>query len=474
MSQAIPLVMFLLLSFIASAVSITLKPEPTHTLQTIDGWGTSLCWWANVIGKYPEPSRTQLLDLVFDVNKGIGLNIVRYNIGGSNPKNPDKSLRPGAMIPSFLSENGTYDWSVDEGQRYILLEARKRGVKFFEAFSNSPPYFMTISGSPTGSVNGTDNLKPEYYDAFADYLAEVVKHYLEKYGIIFQSVEPLNEPISTWWKYGISQEGCHFDRSTQNIILIKLNNALIKKDLKKYGISVSGSDENSIDDAVITMKNYSEQCLSSITKVNTHSYNGDQRRMLSELAKSQGKKLWMSEFGTGSFGYKDIRSALKLSNQILLDVKQMLSTAWVYWQAIETADIKNQWGFIQAPYITPGPYQIGKQFYGMGQYSKFIKQNYKIVSDERNDTLISISNDGMELVIVWTNDSNKTLIAELNLSSFIKSSGAVIKMWRTSDTENLTPLSDIIIPASKTSVQVSLVPLSITTFIITSNGLQFM
>ena len=51
--------------------------------QTFEGWGTSLCWFANVAGAYPDPLRNYLADLLFDPARGLGLQIARYNIGGS-------------------------------------------------------------------------------------------------------------------------------------------------------------------------------------------------------------------------------------------------------------------------------------------------------------------------------------------------------------------------------------------------------
>lgn len=44
---------------------------------------------------------------------------------------------------SFWGPNGEVDWEVDAGQRWVLLAARERGACIFEAFSNSPPYWMT-------------------------------------------------------------------------------------------------------------------------------------------------------------------------------------------------------------------------------------------------------------------------------------------------------------------------------------------
>ena len=104
-------------------------------------------------------------------------------------------------------------------------------MNVIEAFANSAPYWMTISGNVSGSANGGNNLKPDYYDDFADYLTEVVKHFRDNWGITFDSVTPLNEPISTWWKQGNDQEGMHFDRADQNTILSQVQASLNAKGL---------------------------------------------------------------------------------------------------------------------------------------------------------------------------------------------------------------------------------------------------
>ena len=61
-----------------------------------------------------------------------------------------------------------------------------------------------------GAVDGSNNLRDDQYDAFADYLTEVVKHYRDEWGITFRTLNPLNEPSSDWWKKGNMQEGSHF------------------------------------------------------------------------------------------------------------------------------------------------------------------------------------------------------------------------------------------------------------------------
>ena len=75
-------------------------------------------------------------------------------------------MRPGGAVPSFLKPDWkTYDWSVDAGQRWTLLAAKERGATVFEAFSNSPPCFMTKSGYASGNWDANDdNLPSKNYE----------------------------------------------------------------------------------------------------------------------------------------------------------------------------------------------------------------------------------------------------------------------------------------------------------------------
>ena len=89
-------------------------------------------------------------------------------------------------MPGFEPSPGVWDWTADANQRWVLQAAIKKGANQLEAFSNSPPWWMTSSGSVTGNARGADNIKPESYDAFADYLTEVTKHFRDVWGITFR------------------------------------------------------------------------------------------------------------------------------------------------------------------------------------------------------------------------------------------------------------------------------------------------
>jgi hypothetical protein len=60
-----------------------------------------------------DSQQERVADLLFDAEAGLGLQIVRYNIGGSNTTlNATNSMRPFAAVPSMLLANGTYNWTL--------------------------------------------------------------------------------------------------------------------------------------------------------------------------------------------------------------------------------------------------------------------------------------------------------------------------------------------------------------------------
>lgn len=65
-----------------------------------EGWGTSFCWWPNRIGYLDELSE-QAAKLFFDPKEGLGLNIIRYNIGGGDDPTHHHITRTDSMVPGY-------------------------------------------------------------------------------------------------------------------------------------------------------------------------------------------------------------------------------------------------------------------------------------------------------------------------------------------------------------------------------------
>lgn len=135
-------------------VKVSVRPYAVAS-RPFEGWGVSLCWWANVCGKWEESRVDSLVDWLTSP-EGLNFRIFRYNIGGGeDPLNRHctphhmaggKGLR--AEMEGFKdSTSGQWRWERDSAQRRIMLKIRqKRPDAIFEAFSNSAPYYMTVSG----------------------------------------------------------------------------------------------------------------------------------------------------------------------------------------------------------------------------------------------------------------------------------------------------------------------------------------
>lgn len=395
--------------------------QPEEGYDDFEGWGTSLAWWGHILGQWEDEEKfNEVMDLVFDVDKGLGLNIVRYNIGGGeNPNIEENTLRPGGDVPGFQPEEGVWDFEADAGQRNVMIAAFDRGATIAEAFSNSPPYWMTVSGSVTGAEDGGNNLKDEYYDAFADYLTEVVKLYRETYDITFRTLTPLNEPISNWWIKGNIQEGAHFSIDAQMRILKKVAQSLEEKGLTDT--TVSASDENSIDETVRVLKNYDEETLNAITQINTHSYSGMKLQALHKFANDNEKRLWMSEFGAGGsepHNHQDMTSVMQLAERVVFDLRMLQPAAWVYWQAVEDESAKNNWGFIHSDFRVGETYDMTKQYYAMANFSKFIRPGSSIILTTDGRSVAAYHEEDKQLTIVVRNELEDEKELAYDLSEF--------------------------------------------------------
>ena len=63
-------------------VALSYMVVPTDRRQQNEGWGVSLCWWANMCGKWSDANIDKLVDWLVSPN-GLNYNIFRYNITGT-------------------------------------------------------------------------------------------------------------------------------------------------------------------------------------------------------------------------------------------------------------------------------------------------------------------------------------------------------------------------------------------------------
>lgn len=456
--------------------SFKLTIDPHFKNQVLEGWGGSLCWWANIMGGYsPEKIKT-ICDWITHPTEGLNMNIFRFNIGGGDAPSHNHMRTDGGAMPGYKdSQTSAYNWSHDENQRKILQQLiasriANTGVNDVKivGFSNSPPWWMTVSGCVAGSIDGkTSNLKPEMFDDFADYLTEVTRYYHDSLGITLDHLEPFNEPFSTWWKADKKggQEGCYFSQNDQHIMIRELYRQLTNKKMLSY-CSISAMDANSIDEAYEGIQGYKAagDILPKLTRLDVHSYAGVRRTQLSAFAKENGLGLWQSESGPLSVGGTNEHQMMVVADRIITDLREMKCTAWIDWQLAN--DKSPIWGLIVGSYRnSTNPVVKGPSFYLRAQYSRYLKVGYRIIGSSEANSIAAISPDKKELVIVISNRKTEGQQYKIDLSLFNKV--GVVKQIRTcvfpsSMENNLVTTFNI---ADKSYIYDAL-PQSVTTFVV--------
>lgn len=490
-----------------SPIIIKLDPAKGSAFNNgiFEGWGTSLCWWANRVG-YNNKLVDESVDAFFDPNKGLMLNIVRYNIGGGDDPKHHHITRSDSNMPGFaqpvLDKDGnfevdgnglvmyTYDWTKDDNQMNVLRKILARNKNtLVEAFSNSPPYFMTVSGCSSGGTGrDKDNLDPRYNDMFADFLADVVYHFRKVWKIELNSIEPMNEPSSGYWgAYSNKQEGCDFkNNEKKDAIFQSLDKALRRKGVRD-GILIAGFDESIIEQLISTWNGVKPETQKVIDRLNNHTYGGSRRNDARKLAESTGKHFWMSEVdGKDSIGGNDagdMGSALWLAKRVTDDMNGLQASAWVIWQVIDSHhsdfDTKERngftlkggyWGLGYADHFT-NKIVLGKRYYAWGQYTRYIRPGDRYVYST-GKTLAAYNKESGKITVVVYNDTAKAQEYVFDLSSFEKIPSNTVRIIRTSGElnqgENWTEIPSI--PITGKQFKATVKPFSITTYVIPGTG----
>ncbi|QOC27273.1 RICIN domain-containing protein [Microbacterium hominis] len=467
----------------ASAVTIT--PNPAYASEAFEGWGTSLVWFANATGGYPEQVRQDLLEKVFGED-GLNLNIARYNIGGGNATDVPSYLRPGGAVDGWWNPDlnasdasgpitstyadraryaaawnpddpDAFDWNADATQRW-WIEALKDKITKWEAFSNSPPYFLTQSGYVSGGINNatSEQLAPADMDKFAGYLVKVVEHLEETYGIQFDSLDPFNEPNTNYWGTTIPQgatwpssasrqEGAHIGPQRQDQMIQALA-ARLAAPGTTTDVPISAMDETNPSTFVTNWNGWSQTSRDEVSQLNVHTYGTSNRTMVRDIAKTSDKPLWMSEVegnwdsSNAGFNQTNIDNGLGMAGHMIDDLRELEPRAWVFWQPVE--DLynmqkveKTNWGSVFIDFDCNAQNQSARRladgdadasckvltnakYNTIRNFTHYIRPGDHIVptNDTQTTAAVTAAGDGVNLVHVNTEASARTV--RLDLSNF--------------------------------------------------------
>ncbi|ONI80817.1 hypothetical protein ALI22I_42955 [Saccharothrix sp. ALI-22-I] len=438
----------------AEVQPVTIRPDPSYQQPAFEGWGTSLVWFANITGGYPDEIRNRLADLLFG-DDGLRLNIARYNIGGGNAPDVRKDyMKVGATMPGFWrAPEGTtredmdwwdpdnpehWDWNADANQRW-WIDKIKDEVDHWEAFSNSPPWFQTVSGYVSGGFDANaDQIRPDKVDEFADYLVRVSEHIERSHGIEFDTIDPLNEPNTNYWgtqlgpdgqPVGGRQEGAHAGPALQQSVVLALRQALDESGL---GARLSAMDETNPGIFSTNWNGYSAEARAAVDQLNVHTYGTGNRTSARDIAKGAGKPLWMSEVD-GTWGdsnsFTSMEPGLGIAERIVGDMRELEPSAWVLWQPIEDynpqAAAGKNWGSIQIPFdcaadATPEtcPIRTNTKFNTIRNFTHFVRPGDHVIKVDDTSSLAAVAADGKSATVVHVNNSDRQRAVTLDLSKF--------------------------------------------------------
>ena len=170
---------------------ISVFVDPSKTFQSFIGIGGAITdAAAETFAKLPKDKQGEILKAYFDPQEGIGYTLARTNIHSCD-------FSSGSYTYVKENDKELKSFSVDHDKQFRIplikraMAATNGTLKLF-ASPWSPPAFMK---SNNDMLHG-GKLKPEYYQAWANYYAKFIKAY-KREGIPVWGITIQNEPMAT-------------------------------------------------------------------------------------------------------------------------------------------------------------------------------------------------------------------------------------------------------------------------------------
>jgi hypothetical protein len=422
--------------------------------QTIHSFGASDCWTTKFIGKWADAQKkNQVADYLFSTDtlqdgtpKGIGLSLWRFNIGGGSYEQGTSSniADEWRREECFLNADGSYDWNKQQGQQWFLNAAKQRGVKYSLGFSLTPPVFMTVNGKAYNGSGGTAmNIQAGKMDAYADFLAEVTKHFQ------FDYLSPVNEPQWAWGQAtGAGQEGTQAT-NTEIATLVKSTAPKLSGTSFKIVVGEAGrleylyanNSDNRGDQLNQFFSSGSSNYIGNMPNVERaisgHSYfttcpNDNMINIRKQLVNKVNQvdaslQTWQTEFGilgdicgqyNGSPRNTSIDYGLYVAKVIHHDLTIANVTSWQWWLAVSPYNysdalvyINDPSGQINVPNCkADGVVLDSKQLWSFGNYSRFIRPGMKRITAGVQGVSDPVIAAGSLMVSAYKDELNKKIV----------------------------------------------------------------
>lgn len=473
---AIVTILALSIYSIAAYAPLRVNVDLNAEQQTLGGFGASSAWIYQELGKAENAAEgEQAIEMLYG-DSGLQLNIFRYNIGGGSKDSvlDDKVpysndwFDPNRRAESFfVAENykapedfldeDNYDFEKDAAVQNLFGQALDKGhIDKVVFFSNSPHYLMTESGMCTGAYEYQNNLKPEFYQIYSEYLLICVEGLVEKYDLLDKGIEiwisPVNEPQWKWGGPDASQEGCHYDPEVLAKFYDVFWNVLtayneehgtnFRFDAFECGNYLFRPFDVDVADYLEEMSKY--DYFDELGEISTHTYGANdsvsaRKKFASFMEKKYPElEVTATEFCEMESGeYDTIESGMFLAKVILRDLTMIDATEWSWWLSVAAGGYNDglvYWNGDRDPKVW-----VLNRYYTMGQITRFLDPGDVRVESAISDLTgwagvdigVFVKPDGTVVAIVVNDGGAK----DLKLNGMEKFGGTTVQVTRTTQTD---------------------------------------
>ncbi len=403
---------------VTALANVVIGPE---RFQTMVGFGVSSAWvGGHLYYSVDAQHQQEVLDMLF-TNAGLGLSILRTKV------EPD------------VAQKG-----YNVGQEWMMKQAQQRGVTQFYSTPWTPPAQWE---------DGQNRLLPEYYDDYANFLADYISMYQGR-GITIQWLSTQNEP-----DLDCEYESCVWSESELDCFVPLLRDTLNSRGLswvKLLAPEAMGWSQTDLYLDVLDSSGHDQL----IDVVATHGYWGDTnptqqdyyREHVKAHAAAHGQQVWMTEWSdldtvwTGQnlndpavFGIDD---GLKWAARIANDLVRANVSAWLYWWMYNPNPFPNHANegiIVRTP---SNDFLYPKRFYAMAQFSRFVRpgaQRLGVTGIPAGLSMVAFrSQDLQSVILVVVNPNTSAASFTLDLRAY--NTGSSAQVYRTSATENVAVL----------------------------------
>ncbi|KAK8107488.1 uncharacterized protein PG998_009501 [Apiospora kogelbergensis] len=357
--------------------------------QTIDGFGFSqafqrAAWLHGKLGLAPEKQQ-EILDLLFDREKGAGATILRNGIGSSTSYDHDfmKSIAP--TSPGMPDAAPDYAWDgYDADQVWLTKTALAYGgLKYVYADAWSAPSYMKsngndsnggyLCGSPSSpSCSGGDDWKK----AYARYLVQFLRFYREREGVEITHLGWLNEPDLNQTYASMLSDG--FQAADFARILHRTLRDEGFGHVRLVCCEATGWSQGAAILAEFqTMMASEEEEAALLGVYSAHAYSADSKTPFRTMIPKVWQTEWADLDGRWNPAWDDLGKAgegIGWANKIQESLVLGNISAWLYWIGAEPTPTNS--ALIQLPLQnnnSDATYSVSGRFWAFAQFSRLVR-----------------------------------------------------------------------------------------------------